>query len=105
MYFRLITNELNFKEWDSQTIKISDFSVELQINNLIWYQFITESYDPEKELGRQFIKFLGNYVSSQLRDQGTQSRSIAMIALDFNYGELMQLLKKRGKAIRRMQFT
>jgi len=28
-----------------------------------------------------------------------------MIALDFNYGELFKLLKKRGEAMRRMQIT
>ena len=38
-YNRLVSNELDFKIWDMQTVTLNDYTVELKIDDKMWTDF------------------------------------------------------------------
>jgi hypothetical protein len=80
-------------------IKINDFSIEYKISKEDWEKFKSEKFDYKDEIFTYLQIKIDEYLKEGSENSST-NQQIAMIALDYNYGELLNLLTKRGTAIK-----
>lgn len=108
-YLKSIFKNLNI-EWDVKTITAGDYSVELDISEAMWHNFLNTVYD-QKLASTKLVQFR-NYLQKKLEDNFSQLPDlgfedepvervrISMITFAFDNADLINLLKKRGLAIK-----
>jgi len=108
-YMRSVFKNL-FVEWDVKTITAGDYTVELDIAETMWKEFIEKKYDPlcgktKIEAFRDYIKDEMEERLTNLPDLGYEEEApdrirIAMITFAFDNARLINLLRVRGTAIK-----
>lgn len=108
-YLKSIFKNL-YIEWDVKTITAGDYSVELDITEKMWHNFLNTVYKPE--LAAPKLVQFRNYLQQQLEDNFSKlpdlgfedepvSRiKISMMTFAFDNSQLINLLKQRGLAIK-----
>jgi hypothetical protein len=101
-------------EWDVKTITAGDYSVEVQITKSMWQNFLRDIYNPELMRPKltQFRDYFNKEMSDRLtrlpdlgfEDDPPERINIALINFAFDNGELINLLKDRGNAIKFEKF-
>jgi len=101
-YLRNIFKNLNI-EWDVKTITAGDYSVELDISQKMWDNFLKDVYKPELAATKlvQFRKYLEHKLEDNLsalpdlgyEDEPVQRVNIAMLTFAFDNAQLINLLK------------
>ena len=99
-----------FIEWDVKTITAGDYSVELDITENMYKNFLDNHYDALS--GKTKIAALRDYLQEELEtrltrlpdlgyeDQPPERIRIAMITFAFDNAQLINLLRQRGKFIK-----
>lgn len=97
-------------EWDVKTITAGDYSVELDISEKMWKNFLEKVYNPELAATKlsQFRKYLQNELENNFsrlpdlgfEDQRVERIKISMLTFAFDNADLINLLKQRGLAIK-----
>ncbi|CDW71360.1 UNKNOWN [Stylonychia lemnae] len=121
LFFLVYVDYLNgiFKnlyiEWDVNTVTAGDYSVELDISEKMWKNFIEKIYNPNYKSTKlyQFKKYLIKQLEqnfSRLPDLGFEDQKIehiriSMITFAFDNSDLINLLKKRGLAIQQENYN
>lgn len=108
-YLKSIFKNLNI-EWDVKTITAGDYSVELDISEKMWNNFLNEVYKPELAATKmvQFRNFLQSKLEDNIsalpdlgyEDEPVQRVNISMLSFAFDNAQLINLLKVRGAAIK-----
>jgi hypothetical protein len=108
-YMRSVFKNL-FVEWDVKTITAGDYTVELDIPEAMWKEFIEKKYDPLS--GKTKIEAFRDYIKDELEerltnlpdlgyeDEAPDRIRIAMITFAFDNARLINLLRIRGTAIK-----
>lgn len=97
-------------EWDVKTITAGDYSVELDISETMWNNFLNDVYNPNIAASKmaQFRKYLTDKLEdnfSRLPDLGFEDEpvtrvNISMVTFAFDNAQLINLLKQRGLTIK-----
>jgi len=99
-----------FVEWDVKTITAGDYSVELDIPEQMYKNFLSKKYDPL--CGKTKIAAFRDYIQEELENRLTQLPDlgyedpaperirISMVTFAFDNAELINLLRKRGTFIK-----
>ena len=108
-YLKSIFKNL-YIEWDVKTITAGDYSVELDISEKMWHNFLNEVYKPELAATKmvQFRNYLQSKLEdnfSRLPDLGFEDEpvdriKISMMTFAFDNAQLINMLKQRGLAIK-----
>ena len=108
-YLKSIFKNLNI-EWDVKTITAGDYSVEVDISEKMWNNFLNEIYKPELAATKmvQFRNFLQSKLEDNIsalpdlgyEDEPVQRINISMMSFAFDNAQLINLLKVRGAAIK-----
>lgn len=105
---RIFKNQ--YIEWDVKTITAGDYSVELEITEKMWKNFLQSHY--KKEKGKTKLHQFRNYLQRELEERLTEMPDlgyedetperiyISLITFAFDNSELINLLKDRGNAIK-----
>ena len=108
-YMRSVFKNL-FVEWDVKTITAGDYTVELDIAESMWKEFIDTKYD--RLSGQTKIEAFRDYIKNEMEerltnlpDLGYEEEApdrirIAMITFAFDNARLINLLRVRGTAIK-----
>ncbi len=101
-------------EWDVKTITAGDYSVEIPITKNMWQTFTETIYQAEvmkpklEQFRRYFMKEMSRRLSELpdlgYEDEPVEKINIALISFAFDNGELINLLKSRGQAIKFEKF-
>lgn len=109
-YLRSIFKNLNI-EWDVKTITAGDYSVEVDISEKMWHNFLNSpQFDSSKVDSKlaQFRAFLQKTLEDNLtqmpdlgyEDDPPERIIISMVSFAFDNAELINLMKQRGLAIK-----
>lgn len=103
-------NEVDYKHWDNKTVTLNDFTVEYRIKNKTWKEFVSVQHNYRGKLGERLTQYLKEKIYKQIQEEfkdkiklKKKHYEIVMIEYDFNQGEMIKLLKERGKLIAAMK--
>ena len=103
-------NEIDYKQWDNKTVTLNDFTVEYRIKHKTWLEFFAVKHNYKGKLGERLTQYLKEQIYKQIEDEfkdkiklKKKHYEIVMIEYDGNQGEMIKLLKQRGKLIAAMK--
>lgn len=103
-------NEIDYKQWDNKTVTLNDFTVEYRIKHKTWQEFVAVKHNYKGKLGERLTQYLKEQIYKQIEDEfkdkiklKKKHYDIVMIEYDGNQGEMIKLLKQRGKLIAAMK--
>jgi hypothetical protein len=90
------------------TVTANDFALEIKINETLWGRFLAkeENFGDETiSRGEKFTKFLTQMIEDTINPPHSHHRQeIALIEYDFQYIQLLKLLSKRGRYIKKLKY-
>ena len=87
-------NNLEYFNWDKDTVTLNDFTLEFAITEDLWSCFTKWGELHGKPLQARFEEFFTRHIE---RISETSRSEIVMIQYDFERSELLRLMKLRGK--------
>lgn len=86
--------------WDKKTCTASDYTIEIDFTEKLWDDYKTK-YESQQET-RPFDQFILEEFQDKVDQlnpvlQGNQNTTIAALSFGFKNGDIIKLLKKRGK--------
>lgn len=87
-------NNLEYFNWDKDTVTLNDFTLEFAITEDLWSCFAKWGELQGQPLQARFEEFFTRHIE---RISETSRSEIVMIQYDFERSELLCLMKLRGK--------